>query len=144
MCISTDCITSAFRLSPSSGSSQPSGGDTQSFYFCRMPESSAAIQHKADSAGQEVEHRNKINIGLIFTIKFSMLTAYRISLHDTLNTQHRAVSPLLLWMEANCCWFYGYILREFANPDLVGIDRRRSRQPACSGAGPQPLRIWWK
>ena len=86
-----------------------------------------------------------------------------IFLHYTLKTQHRAVSHLLLWMETNCCWFCGSILREFenlwvlvttavshgrsraaTNLDLVGIDGRRSTQQTCSGAGPQPLRILWK
>lgn len=45
--------------------------DTQSFYFCRMPDHGAAIQHTADRAGQEVEHKHKIKHLFIFQNKIN-------------------------------------------------------------------------
>ena len=49
---------SAYLLHPSSGSLEPSGADTQDFYFWRMLEHNAAIQLYLAWSRQEVKRRN--------------------------------------------------------------------------------------
>ena len=48
----------AYRLRPSSGSPEPSGADTQDFYFWRMPEHNAAIKLNLARSRQEVKRQN--------------------------------------------------------------------------------------
>ena len=45
-------------LRPSSGTPEPSGTDTQDFYFCRMPEHDATIQLNLARSRQEVKCQN--------------------------------------------------------------------------------------
>ncbi len=59
-CASTGCGCFSYLLRRSSGDLEPSAADTQGFYFCRMMEHNAGIQHRADRAEQEVRHRYNI------------------------------------------------------------------------------------
>ncbi len=60
VCASSGCGCVAFLLCRSSSDLEPSSADTQGFYFSRMTEHNAAIQHRADRVGQEVRHRYNI------------------------------------------------------------------------------------
>ncbi len=57
MCASTGCGWIVHLLHRSHGNPYPSATDTQGFYFCRMSELNAVIQHRAHLVGQEVRHR---------------------------------------------------------------------------------------
>lgn len=77
VCVSTGCGCVASHHS--FDGPWPSAAATRGFCFCWLPESNAAVQPRADCAGQEVGCRDEIKHLLIFVFRADDISVYYTS-----------------------------------------------------------------